>query len=101
MTTEMSGRNPSPSQAWRTLAPFTAAILLYGCGPAGKVIDSGHGEARPSVAVLDVQRGVLLYNTQCIACHSTQMHWRDNSIVGSGSDLLVQVERWQHNAKQH
>lgn len=50
--------------------------------------------------VLDEQRGKLLYDTHCVACHTTQVHWRDKSIVGSWTDLLVQVERWQKNAGQ-
>ena len=24
-----------------------------------------------------ISRGELLYTTHCIACHSTQVHWRD------------------------
>lgn len=48
-----------------------------------------------------MQRGQLLYEAQCVTCHTTQAHWRDNSIVGSWSDLLAQVQRWQDNTGQH
>jgi mono/diheme cytochrome c family protein len=48
----------------------------------------------------DVQRGRLLYDTHCIACHTTQAHWRDNHIVQSWADLLYQVTRMQNNAGQ-
>jgi mono/diheme cytochrome c family protein len=49
---------------------------------------------------VDVQRGRLLYDTHCIACHTTQAHWRDNHIVQSWADLLYQVTRMQNNAGQ-
>jgi mono/diheme cytochrome c family protein len=40
-------------------------------------------------------RGQLLYETHCIACHSTQMHWRDQRRVDSWASLLAQVGQWQ------
>ena len=58
--------------------------------------------AKPETAATaaDVQRGRLLYETHCIACHTTQAHWRDKHIVGSWADLLYQVTRMQNNAGQ-
>jgi mono/diheme cytochrome c family protein len=53
-----------------------------------------------AAADADVQRGRLLYETHCIACHTTQAHWRDKHIVSSWADLLYQVSRWQKNAGQ-
>jgi ketosteroid isomerase-like protein len=53
----------------------------------------------PAIAA-DVQRGRLLYETHCIACHTTQAHWRDKHIVRSWADLLYQVTRMQNNAGQ-
>jgi len=44
-------------------------------------------------------RGQLLYDTHCIACHTTQMHWRDKHIVTDWAGLLAQVRRWQAAAK--
>ena len=44
-------------------------------------------------------RGRLLYETHCIACHNTQMHWRDQRIVTDWDGLVVQVRRWQERAK--
>jgi hypothetical protein len=55
---------------------------------------------KPEAAAADVQRGRLLYETYCVACHTTQAHWRDKHIVGSWSDLLYQVTRMQKNAGQ-
>jgi cytochrome c5 len=43
-------------------------------------------------------RGALLYETHCISCHSTQMHWRDNKAAADWSGLVRQVRRWQGNA---
>lgn len=44
-------------------------------------------------------RGRLLYETHCIACHNTQMHWRDGRIVSDWPGLVVQVRTWQERAK--
>ncbi len=43
-------------------------------------------------------RGELLYTTHCIACHGTQIHWRDKRLATDWGSLLVQVRRWQANA---
>jgi mono/diheme cytochrome c family protein len=40
-------------------------------------------------------RGQLLYETHCIACHSTQMHWRDKRSATDWASLLAQVRQWQ------
>lgn len=44
-------------------------------------------------------RGRLLYETHCIACHNSQMHWRDGRIVRAWPGLAEQVRRWQERAK--
>lgn len=40
-------------------------------------------------------RGELLYSTHCIACHTTQMHWRDRKVAADWTSLKLQVRRWQ------
>jgi len=40
-------------------------------------------------------RGELLYSTHCIACHSSQMHWRDKKLATDWNSLKAQVRRWQ------
>ena len=40
-------------------------------------------------------RGELLYSTHCIACHTTQMHWRDKKSAKDWPSLKAQVRRWQ------
>jgi mono/diheme cytochrome c family protein len=39
-------------------------------------------------------RGELLYTTHCIACHTTQMHWRDGRQATEWESIKVQVRRW-------
>ena len=43
-------------------------------------------------------RGELLYTTHCIACHSAQLHWRDQSVATDWESLKAQVRRWQQSA---
>ena len=42
-------------------------------------------------------RGELLYSTHCIACHTTEIHWRERKLVTDWSSLKSQVFRWQSN----
>ena len=42
-------------------------------------------------------RGELLYTTHCIACHTTQVHWRDRRLATDFTSLVAQVGRWQNN----
>jgi hypothetical protein len=43
-------------------------------------------------------RGRLLYETHCIACHNSQMHWRDQRLAKDWPGLVVQVRGWQARA---
>ncbi len=49
-------------------------------------------------AVRAETRGELLYATHCIACHSSQVHWRDKKLATDWRSLTAQVRRWQANA---
>lgn len=62
--------------------------------------DKGSAQTELAEAAADAQRGRLLYGTHCIACHTTDVHWRDKHIVQSWSDLIYQVNRMQTNAGQ-
>jgi mono/diheme cytochrome c family protein len=44
-------------------------------------------------------RGRLLYDHHCIACHSTQMHWRNQKLATDWPSLKAQVRRWQAAAQ--
>jgi mono/diheme cytochrome c family protein len=83
---------------WPKLLVAIALAQLTGFGLGSYVAYEDAGKAVAAAA--DVQRGRLLYETYCIACHTTQAHWRDKHIVGSWSDLLYQVTRMQKNAGQ-
>lgn len=43
-------------------------------------------------------RGQLLYDTHCITCHTSEMHWRGNRQANDWESLKVQVRLWQGNA---
>jgi mono/diheme cytochrome c family protein len=43
-------------------------------------------------------RGELLYSTHCIACHTQQIHWREQKLVTDWASLDGQVRRWARNA---
>jgi hypothetical protein len=45
----------------------------------------------------DSSRGELLYSTQCIGCHTAQVHWRDKRLATDWASLRVQVLRWEGN----
>lgn len=40
-------------------------------------------------------RGELLYSTHCIACHDSQVHWRQKKLVTDWRSLRAEVRRWQ------
>ena len=70
------------------LAGLLAVLLLASCA------------SRPSEPQADATRGRLLYENACIACHSTQAHWRDRHLVQDWPGLVHQVQRWQAAAGQ-
>jgi hypothetical protein len=43
-------------------------------------------------------RGELLYTTHCVACHTTQVHWRDKKLATDWPNLKAQVQRWRARA---
>lgn len=56
---------------------------------------SGNIAAAAAQAMPDPQRGELLYSTHCIACHTTQIHWRDKKLAKDYQSLVAEVGRWQ------
>ena len=42
-------------------------------------------------------RGELLYTTYCNACHTTEIHWREQKLATDWKSLKSQVNRWQAN----
>lgn len=43
-------------------------------------------------------RGELLYDTNCIACHTEKVHWRTARLATDWGSLEAQVRRWQQAA---
>lgn len=69
-----------PDCAWLALAAMLIAVAL------------------PAAAAEDPTRGRLLYETHCIACHNSQMHWRDQRLARDWAGLEQQVRHWQGRA---
>ena len=67
--------NRSPTPRWAFAVAFGALALA----------STAHAESR----------GELLYSTHCIACHTSQMHWRDQRSATDWQSLKAQVQRWQ------
>lgn len=71
------------------IRPLAFLLGLAFAGAAGTL---------PSTAVAQSQaptRGELLYSTHCIACHATQMHWREKRQAVDWPTLVFQVRRFQ------
>ncbi len=43
----------------------------------------------------DEPRGKLLYETHCNACHTSEIHWREQKLAADWESLRFQVRRWQ------
>jgi mono/diheme cytochrome c family protein len=65
----------------------TSPMWLAGAGSAIALVIAPPAQAQ--------SRGELLYATHCIACHSSQMHWRDKRLATDWTSLKAQVRRWQ------
>jgi mono/diheme cytochrome c family protein len=63
------------------------AAGLFAGASAAAIAQAGTGSTR----------GELLYSTHCIACHTTQVHWRQRRLVTDWASLKHQVRRWATN----
>ena len=71
----------------RTCLTFAAALAALAVATAST---AAYAQAAPAPT-----RGELLYNTHCIACHTTQVHWRSGRLATDWASLMKQVRRWQ------
>jgi hypothetical protein len=69
-------------------------IVLTGAVAAMLATASTLVDAQTLLAEAD-SRGRLLYETHCIACHTTQVHWRDRKLARDWTGLKEWVARWQ------
>jgi hypothetical protein len=73
------------------MPPF-AKILVHVLRLAIPATLSVAAAAQPTAAPT---RGQLLYTTHCVACHNSQMHWRDKREATDWPSLKTQVRQWQ------
>jgi len=50
---------------------------------------------------VSADRGGDLYQDDCNACHTAQVHWRDKRLVKTWDDLRYQIARWQRISGQN
>ena len=74
----------------RGLAALAIALIVSVGVPAPHARAQGVAPAQ--------SRGALLYDNHCIACHNTQMHWRDRRLAQDWNSLQALVRRWQATA---
>jgi mono/diheme cytochrome c family protein len=79
----------------RSLSCIALATALW----AAPALNAQGGDGTDAVAA-DWARGRALYQTACDACHTANVHWRDNHKVDSWASLVGEVARWQKNAGQ-
>jgi len=78
----------------RILRPGTLTLtLMAGLLSASTALAQGPAAQREP-------RGALLYATHCVACHTTQVHWREKRLAKDWPGLVGEVRRWQTNAGQ-
>ena len=77
-------------------ASATMASFPFVMQCATRVLVSALVLAAPARAA--ESRGELLYSTHCIACHTSQGHWRDGKLATNWSSLRAEVRRWQATA---
>jgi mono/diheme cytochrome c family protein len=85
------------SLARAAVGPNLIAVLLAGACALGWAAEAPMAPAGPPSPPGPAAegRGELLYRTHCIACHTTQMHWRDRRLATSWQSLKALVWRWQ------
>jgi cytochrome c5 len=54
------------------------------------------GAAWQSAAAADADRGMVLYEARCVACHSTSVHNRDARKAKTFADVREWVSRWSN-----
>ena len=83
-------------------SPRDGAAVAGACAWSGTDANSSAAASSVGIRLMSPtaaapSRGELLYETHCIACHTTQVHWRDQRLVSNYAGLVAQVVRWQGN----
>ena len=87
----MALRAPRVARAHCVQSPRMFANLVFVA--IGAIAATTLAQPAPSAT-----RGELLYNTHCIACHTTQVHWREQKLASDWPSLERQVRRWSGNS---
>ena len=69
---------------------LTAATVLM----AAAAVATGLGFLSGSAGAADLQRGQLLYETQCVTCHDSVLHLRNERQAHSFADVQERVRQW-------
>lgn len=89
----------------RNALGMVAAVLLIGNLIVNKISGAFRHAASAVFMALAAatsaqaeSRGYLLHTMHCMACHTTQMHWRDQRVVTNWPRLKAEVRQWQGTA---
>ena len=74
-------------------------LMRWGTLLAAACLVGAAAQAQAATPARAPTRGELLYTTHCVACHTTQMHWRDQKLATDWPSLKAQVQRWQATAR--
>ena len=81
---------PQPADSPTSMARMRKLLFAACLSAASLSVAQPRPAASPS-------RGELLYATHCIACHTTQIHWRQQKLATDWASLEAQVRRWAGN----
>lgn len=87
----------SRSRCWPRRAVSCALLLVAWLGLVPDQMPAP-ASAQTLLSPGSPSRGRLLYETHCIACHNSQMHWRDQRLARDWDGLVAQVRGWQARA---
>ena len=74
------------------MTKFSGRLMVFAVLAGSSALS--HSQVTPAQT-----RGGLLYTTHCVACHTTQMHWRNDRQAVDWDSLKTEVRRWQGNAR--
>lgn len=76
-----------------------AALVLAGCDTRQPILSANAGTESDGLGSSRLKsgepRGKLLYGTHCKACHTAEIHWREQNLATDWNSLVAQVRRWQ------
>ena len=78
--------------------PIARAVLPMMLALACIAARAQAAPAPPGGTAVPASRGQALYAVHCIACHNTQVHWRDSRTATDWASLKAEVRRWQAGA---